>query len=184
MARKPKLTDEQLTELFLDYCSNMSYKELAAKYGVSEGYLGKMVHEQGWVERKRQSKELALNNIQNAYVDASQELVDRYFSAGYKLLCLWEEAMKENGGGLLDKQGNFSQFKLEKAVSNIVAIKAFLDECTGVMSYKEAMELQLKYEQNELKKAIAGLGGDDNVQDNFMEMMQASLKRLAEKDDD
>ena len=179
--RKNKLTDEQINQLYLDYCANYTYKELAAKHGVSESYITKLVHKEGWAQKRKQTKELAMENIQTAYIDASEQLVDRYFQAGYKLLCLWEQSMEGNAGSLLDKQGKFSQFKLAQAVQNIVQIKAFLDDCTGVMSFKDAMDLKYKYEQMDLKKALAGIGVSDEVQDNFVEILEESFKRLQEE---
>lgn len=178
--RKNKLSDAQIEQMYVDYCANFTYKELGDKYGVSDSYITKLVHREGWVAKRKQSKALALESIQTAYIDASTELVDRYFQAGYKLLCLWEESMAGNAASVLDKQGKFSQFKLAQSVQNIIAIKAFLDDCTGVMNFKDAMELKYKYEQMDLKKAIAGLGGDETVQDNFIEILNQSIKQLQE----
>lgn len=184
MPRKTKLDENQINELYLDYCANMTYKELTDKYNVSNSYLVKLINREGWVEKRKQTKELALKNVQTTFIGASEELIDRYFKAGYKLLCLWEQSVQNDPASLLDKQGKFSQFKLAQAVNNIVAIKTFLDDCTGVMNYKDAMELKLKYEQIELKKAIAGLGGDEAVQDNFIEILQQSFAKLQEEGED
>ena len=90
--------------------------------------------------------------------------------------------MKDNSSSILDKEGKISHFKLAQAIQNMVAIKTFLDECTGTIPFKEAMELKMKYEQMELKKAIAGLGGDEEVQDNFMDILAQSFKKLQEGD--
>lgn len=50
------------------------------------------------------------------------------------------------------------------------------------MTFKDAMELKYKYEQMDLKKVIAGLGGDEQVQDNFVEILQQSMAKLNEGD--
>ena len=41
----------------------------------------------------------------------------------------------------------------------------------------------MKYAQMELKKAIAGLGGDESVQDDFVAILADSLKRINEGDE-
>lgn len=182
MARKEKLSRQQIDEMYLDYCANWTYKQLEEKYGISNSYLCKLVTREGWVEKRKQTKALAMENINTVFIDASEQLVDRYYAAGYKLLCLLEQDVLGNCAGLLDKQGKFSQFKLAQAIQNLIAIKAFLDDCTGVMTFKDAMELKYKYEQMDLKKVIAGLGGDEQIQDNFVEILQQSMAKLNEGD--
>ena len=182
MARRPKLTGDEIDQVFLDYCANMTHKQICDKWSISDSTLTKLINTQGWAEKRKATKQLALDKCQAVYVDANKELVDRYYQAGYKLLCLWEASMKDNSSSILDKEGKISHFKLAQAIQNMVAIKTFLDECTGTIPFKEAMELKMKYEQMELKKAIAGLGGDETVQDNFMDILAQSFAKLSEGD--
>lgn len=183
MARKAKLTGDEIDQLFLDYCANMTHKQLCDKWNISNSTLTKLIHNEGWADKRKATKQLALDKCQAVYVDANKELVDRYYQAGYKLLCLWEQSMVDNSSSILDKEGKISHFKLAQAIQNMVAIKTFLDECTGTIPFKEAMELKMKYEQMELKKAIAGLGGDESVQDDFVAILADSLKRINEGDE-
>ncbi len=171
-----KINQEVKNRMFLDYCTGMSHEDIAKKYDIGLTYVAGIIKNNGWKDKKYEVNKGSFEMLQSRYIDASNELLDEFFTEAYYLFDLWKESVHDKEG-FMDKQGKISQYKLGQAIANFTQIRAELNSLTGVMDSKDMMELQLKYGQLDVKKSLAGINDTEEVQDNFADVLAQSIAK-------
>lgn len=175
-----KVTDQMKQEMFLDYISGMSYKDIADKHGVKASVINRLVTEGRWVERKTKARTLSIDKIQMVYVDAGVEIVNRFVRNNMKAYNEVEDILNDNEA-LLDKNGKKSIYKLREVVETMHTVENQIKSYMNILDTKDAYDLQLKQKQIEMKLAMAGIQTEeDEPQDNFSDVLAQSLKKAQE----
>lgn len=175
-----KVTDQMKQEMFLDYISGMSYKDIADKHGVKPSVINRLVTEGRWVERKTKARTLSIDKIQMVYVDAGVEIVNRFVRNNMKAYNEVEDILNDNEA-LLDKNGKKSIYKLREVVETMHTVENQIKSYMNILDTKDAYDLQLKQKQIEMKLAMAGIQTEeDEPQDNFSDVLAQSLKKAQE----
>lgn len=174
-----KVTEKMKQELFLDYISGMTYKELANKQGITVAAVNRLVCENKWADRKTKARKASIDKIQMVYVDAGVEIVNRFVHNNMRAYAEVEN-MLNNPDCITDKNGKPSVYKLREVVETMHTVENQIKSYMNILDTKDAYELQMKQKQLEAKLAMAGVqdGEDDtNVQDSFSDVLAASIKK-------
>lgn len=177
-----KVTEKMKQELFLDYISGMTYKELANKQGITVAAVNRLVSEGKWADRKTKARKASIDKIQMVYVDAGVEIVNRFVHNNMRAYGEVEN-MLNNPECITDKNGKPSVYKLREVVETMHTVENQIKSYMNILDTKDAYELQMKQKQLEAKLAMAGIqdGDDDsNVQDTFSDVLAASIKKARE----
>lgn len=176
---KVKVNEELKNEIFLDYLGGQSYTEISRKYSISKAYVNKLVTTGNWKERKTQIKQATRDNIDMVVVDAAVETVNRFMRNNLKALKEVEDLLY-NDDALKGKDGNKSIYKVREIIESMHLIENQVKQYMNIINPIDAHKLRLQYEQLKLKETLINGSDNEDVQDNFIDILTQSLAKAQE----
>lgn len=173
--------EERNRRIKLEYVNGgKSLKDLALQYGLTYNTLRVISCEEKWKDykeafAKKVSKE-AEDQLTEIYVATKVDVNLMYNNAWQVMMQMVVNALATRDG-IRNKHGELDVYKLNQLADVLTKAHQGQQTTTGFISKEAQAKIDIQREAMDIKKLLSGLGEDEVIDDNFIEMLEASAKR-------